>query len=150
MIYVIRNLSRELNFSVIDLSETFSDEQLGNGMLRDSHHTNPKGASIYADLIWKYLNKNVLKIPLNDFSVEKSLSFPSIKLLDIAAYESANFFIRGEILGIYHKSGPYSNFGEIFLNSKKICRMQLFDIWCYYTRMNYIEPSFFRFAFFKN
>lgn len=137
MINIIRDLSKQLNFSVIDLSKTFSKEELKTSLLRDNHHTTDLGGIKYAEKIIEFLNNTELKIPVDFIGVEKSVAFPKLQLINAEAFNYTEIFLNGEIFGLFHLLGPHGNYVNIYENGEYKRKILLFDSWCHFVRSGY-------------
>ena len=136
---LITNLSLKLNFSIIDLRPFFSFEQLSSGLLRDDRHTNPSGAYKYAEIIFNFLNENKFKNPVPLYHVENPFSFAKTKIIKKESYVSSAFNVDGQIVGFFYNVGPYSNFIKLSYNDKISHEFNVFDHFCYYTRMQFLD-----------
>ena len=138
----INMLSKELNFSVFDISNSFSEEELRARLLRDTHHTTPLGGIKYADKIFEFLNTTELKFSIDEIGVEKEVAFPTNKIIDVESFDYTKIFLHGEIHGIFHIVGPHGNYVEIYKDEKMCRRCLFFDPWCYYNRLGHFNPDF--------
>jgi hypothetical protein len=131
----INRLSKELNFSVIDLIDSFSEEELKTRLLKDIVHTTPLGGIKYAEKIFEFLNSTELKIPIDKIEVEKEVAFPKTKIIDVQSFDYTKIFLNGEIYGIFHIIGPHGNYADIYKDEKMIKKVLFFDPWCYFSRL---------------
>jgi hypothetical protein len=136
----INRLSKELNFSVIDLIDSFSEEELKTRLLKDIVHTTPLGGIKYAEKIFEFLNSTELKIPIDKIEVEKEVAFPKTKIIDVQSFDYTKILLNGEIYGIFHILGPHSNYADIYKDEKMIKKVLFFDTWCYFNRSGYFDP----------
>ena len=141
MINSILKLSTKYNFSVLDLRPFFSDEELSSGLLRDSHHTNPSGAIKYAEIINEFLFEGRFLAPKIEHDSKNSYAFTKSKSIQKSAFKSFNVQIEGEIVGIFHNIGPFSNYIKIETEKAFSREINLFDRWCFYKRSAFIDFS---------
>lgn len=130
----INSFSAEFNISVIDMRNSFSKNELKNSLLRDNCHTTTTGAYRYAIHILNYLRNEPVKIPIYFELLNIKYAFPIIKKTNIDVYNSLNFHLQGEIIGMSYKIGPHSNFVDHFKNDIFFRRIKSWDPYCYYTR----------------
>ena len=142
MINLIRNLSIELKFTIIDLSVAFNGTQLLH-LLRDTCHTNDIGGQFYADFILEFLSKNELKKPAQPIDVDINAVHPNILPLDRTVLKFFEIFLKGELFAIFHIKGRYSNYIDIFKNGNFFPEKKelLFDVWCHYERLAIYQPE---------
>jgi hypothetical protein len=137
----INRLSKELNFSVIDLIDSFSEEELKTRLIRDNVHTTPLGGIKYAEKIFEFLNSTELKIPIDKIEVEKEVAFPKNIIIDAQSFDYTKIFLNGEIYGIFHTVGPHSTYATIYKDAIMIKKVLFFDRWCYFSRLGYFNPQ---------
>jgi hypothetical protein len=135
----IKRLSKELNFSVIDLIDSFSEDELRARLLRDIVHTTPLGGIKYAEKIFEFLNNTELKNPVDKIDVEKEVAFPKNIIIDAPSFDFTKIFLNGEIYGMFHMLGPHGNYANIYKDEKMITKALFFDPWCYYSRLGYFN-----------
>lgn len=142
MINLIHDLSSQLNFSVIDLSKTFSRDELQNVILRDNQHTTDLGGIKYAEIIFKFLQSTELKVPIiGDLSVERSMVFPKTQVIDGVAFDSAKISLNGVLYGFFHLIGPHSNYIDVYEDRQYKYRNIFFDDSCYYVRPTFWDHT---------
>lgn len=140
-INIIKNLSQELNFSVINLRDDFTREELKSGILRDPCHTTPFGSVKYAEKIFEFFNQTELKTPVNITDVDMDLAFPKRKMIAKESFNSTELDWTGEIIGIFNYIGRHSNYIQIYVNEILMEKKLMFDSWCYFERLGYLDTS---------
>jgi hypothetical protein len=129
----IDDLSKKLNFTVIDMRKYFSFDQLKKEILRDNCHPHENGAKIYADKLKDYLLFNPINIPTK-FDLGRDLHEIKFYTIDKTLYNEFELKLNGYIFEMLIVKGPYSNELEAKKDGKHLSIYNLWDMFCYYER----------------
>lgn len=128
----IDEYSKQFQYVCFNLLDSITGEhQL---FLRDSCHTNLLGAREYAKYIYQFLtNYSCFVIPASMKIFSSHLENIQSISLKATIFQNLRFKIKGYLIGISQKIGPYS--GVVLLKSQQnSMEYSLWDKWCHFER----------------
>jgi hypothetical protein len=107
-------------------------------LLRDTVHTNEKGAKFYSDKIFDFFINNLTNNHIIYNKIPEENEFCNVKSISINKIINNEIELRGNfnIIGIYQKIGKFSGLIEITRNNLNPYIYSVWDQWCHYERDN--------------
>jgi hypothetical protein len=109
-----------------------------NELLRDTVHTNIKGANLYANKIYDYFINNMYKKSIIYDKIPNENEYYNINTLPVNQQINNEINLNGnfKIIGIFQKIGNFSGLLEITRDNLEPYNELIWDQWCHFTRNN--------------